>query len=127
MFTLFRQFFFGPPRPQTRMTEEEVRMVADQAAQKARILGTLARVTVRRVEGRIVWTASTPTKGGGWSVTIDDATDRGRTGKTLGHPLNELRFPPRSRIFNSSGPHSRRSPHPPSATAIRAPLFILPV
>jgi len=74
MFTLFRRFLFGPPPPQTRMTEEEVRVLADRAAQKARIDSTLARVSVRRVEGRIVWTASTATKGSGWSVTIDDAT-----------------------------------------------------
>jgi hypothetical protein len=74
MFTLLRRLVFGPPRPETRMTEEEVRMLADKAAQRARINRTLGRVSVRRVNGRLIWSVSTTTIGSGWYVDVDDAT-----------------------------------------------------
>jgi hypothetical protein len=74
MFTLLRRLLVGPRRPETRMTDEEVRVLADEAAQKARIDSTLGLVSVRRVNGRIIWSASTTSRGSGWYVDIDDAT-----------------------------------------------------
>jgi hypothetical protein len=56
------------------MTEEEVKVLVDKAAQKARVDTPLLRINVRNINGRITWVASTPTIGSGWSVTIDDAT-----------------------------------------------------
>ncbi len=74
MFTLFRRLLLGPPRPETRMSEEEVKGLVDAAARKARVDTPLSRINVRNINGRITWVASTPTMGSGWSVTIDDAT-----------------------------------------------------
>jgi hypothetical protein len=74
MFTLFRRLLFGPPPPTTRMTEEEVRVLADKAVQAARINQLFGRVSVRSIEGRLTWIVSTSAKGSGWSVWIDDAT-----------------------------------------------------
>jgi hypothetical protein len=74
MFTVFRRFLFGPPRPETRMTEAEVRVLADKAAKEAHIDDMLTQITVERINSRIMWTASTATKGSGWCVTIDDTT-----------------------------------------------------
>jgi hypothetical protein len=73
MLTLLRRLLFGS-RPETRMTEQEVKMLADRAAEVAHIDRTLGFITVRSINGRITWVASTPTIGSGWSVTIDDAT-----------------------------------------------------
>jgi hypothetical protein len=73
MFERLRRFLFGDSL-RTRMTEEQVRLMADWVAHKAHIDGGFARVSVRRIEGRIVWVATTATIGSGWSVTIDDAT-----------------------------------------------------
>jgi hypothetical protein len=73
MFALFRRLLFGS-RPETRMTKQEVKVLADRAAEAAHINRTLGFITVRNINGRITWVASTPTIGSGWSVTIDDAT-----------------------------------------------------
>jgi len=64
---------FGDPL-QTRMTEEEVRVLADRAAREAGIDATLSMVGVQCTEGRVMWTANTAIRGSGWSVTVDDAT-----------------------------------------------------
>lgn len=74
MFTLFRRLLFGPPRPQTRMTKEEVKVLVDTAARRAHVDTPLSRINVRSIDGRITWVASTATMGSGWSVKIDDAT-----------------------------------------------------
>jgi hypothetical protein len=73
MFRRLHRFLFGDSL-HTRMTEEEVRVLADRVAREAGIDGTLSLVGVRRIEGRVVWTASTATRGSGWGVTVDDAT-----------------------------------------------------
>lgn len=72
MFTLFRRFL--SPAPRTRLSEAEVRALADGAGRKASVSVPFTLVSVRSVDGRLTWTASTPTKGKMWSVTIDDAT-----------------------------------------------------
>ncbi len=46
------------------MTREDVMALAAKAAEAARIKGGLGLVTVRRIEGRVTWIASTPTKAG---------------------------------------------------------------
>jgi hypothetical protein len=74
MFTLFRRLMFGRPRPETRMTEEEVKVLVDKAAQAAHIDRPLAILNVRFINGRLTWIASTATVGSGWSVKIDDTT-----------------------------------------------------
>ena len=74
MFTLFRQLLFGLSRPKTRMTEEQVMALAAEATQAAHIDRTFGFATVRYIEGRLTWIASTPTIGSGWHVRIDDAT-----------------------------------------------------
>jgi hypothetical protein len=56
------------------MTAEEVRLLTDKAARAAHINETFTRVSLRHVDGRLTWIASTTTRGSGWSVTIDDAT-----------------------------------------------------
>jgi hypothetical protein len=68
-----RRWLSGRPL-QTRLTEGEVRVLADKSALKACIDHPLSLVIAHRIGGRIVWTASTATVGSGWSVTIDDAT-----------------------------------------------------
>src|SRR5260370_7242322 len=73
MFTLLRRLLFGS-RPETRMTEHEVKMLADRAAEAAHINRTLGFITVRSITGRITWVARTPTIRSGWSVTLPDAT-----------------------------------------------------
>jgi hypothetical protein len=73
MFRRLHRFWFGDSL-HTRMTEEEVRVLADRVAREAGIDGTLSLVGVRLIEGRVVWTASTATRGSGWAVTVDDAT-----------------------------------------------------
>jgi len=73
-----RRFLFGAPL-HTSLTENQVRLLATRAAQKARIPAVLGLVIVRRIKSRIVWIASTPTAGSGWSVSIDDGT--GATGQ----------------------------------------------
>jgi hypothetical protein len=74
MLTLLRRLLFGAPRAKTRLTWEEVKVLADTAAQAAHIKGTLTLISVRQLGGRLVWNASTPTAGSGWFVEIDDAT-----------------------------------------------------
>ena len=74
MFSLLNRLLFGPHRPQARMTEQEVRALADRAAHAAHIDRAFSLVVPRSIDGRLTWVASTPTVGSGWSVTIDDAT-----------------------------------------------------
>jgi hypothetical protein len=74
MLRLLHWLLFGPPSPKTRMTREDVMALAAKAAEATRIKGGLGLVTVRRIEGRVTWIASTPTKGSGWSMSIDDTT-----------------------------------------------------
>jgi hypothetical protein len=74
MLRLLHWLLFDPLSPKTRMTREDVMALAAKAAEAARIKGGLGLVTVRRIEGRVTWIASTPTKGSGWSVSIDDTT-----------------------------------------------------
>jgi hypothetical protein len=74
MLNLLRRLLLGPPTPKTRMTREEVMALAAKAASAAKIKESLGRLTVRQIDGRLTWFASTPTVGSGWSVRIDDET-----------------------------------------------------
>jgi hypothetical protein len=76
MLRLLRWLLFGPPRRKTCMTKDDVMTLAAKAANAARIQRRIGLVTVRQVEGRLTWIASTATKGSGWSVCIDDATGK---------------------------------------------------
>jgi hypothetical protein len=74
MLTLLQRLVFGPPPPRTRMTREKVMGLAASAAKAARPDASFTRLSVRHVEGRITWYASTTTIGSGWYVTIDNET-----------------------------------------------------
>jgi hypothetical protein len=75
MFRLLRELWFGPPRPGTRMTEEQVRALADKAVREAHMKHNLGcMTTVSQINGRIVWSVRGATVGSGWFVDIDDAT-----------------------------------------------------
>jgi len=61
-------------RPETQMTPAQVLQLATEAAQAAHINATFGGLSLRRSDGRLIWMATTATKGSGWHVTVDDAT-----------------------------------------------------
>ena len=74
MLKLLRRLLFGPHHPETRMTQEQVMVLAAEAAAKARINHAFLGPTVRCMDGRLTWNVRTATIGSGWSIDIDDST-----------------------------------------------------
>ena len=72
---LRRLFARGKRRPATRLTEEEVRAIADAAvADLAFLKDLMTMIRVDEREGRVLWHVGSATRGSGWTVTVDDAT-----------------------------------------------------
>lgn len=73
-------------RPETRLTPEAARAIADAAmtGDWSRYAGKMGMVSIERRDGRVVWLIGSATIGSGVTVTIDDATgavlDRRRWG-----------------------------------------------
>jgi len=74
MFSLLRRLLSIDLRQETRLTPAQVMQMAGEAARAAHINATFGVLSLRRIDGRLKWIASTPTKGSGWRVTVDDAT-----------------------------------------------------
>ena len=75
MFSLLRRLSLNL-RPETRLTPAHVMQRAGEAAQAAHINATFGVLSLRRIGGRLLWIASTVTKGSAWRVTVDDATGK---------------------------------------------------
>ena len=74
MFSWLRRLLSIKLRPETRMTRAQVMQMAGEVAQMAQIPVTFGVLSLRRIDGRLLWIATTVTKGSGWRVTVDDAT-----------------------------------------------------
>ena len=72
MFSLLRQLSVKM-RPDTRMTAAQAMQRAGEAAHLDATFGDLS---LRRIDGQLLWIATTVTKGSGWRVTVDDATGK---------------------------------------------------
>lgn len=73
---LTRWFWRSPPQPNTRLTEEEVRAIAHDAAAAAAYESPEAMIctTLQKEQDRTIWRVSSATIGSGLLVSIDDAT-----------------------------------------------------
>ena len=60
--------------PTTRMTQEEVVVIAQRAAAGSGLVDDLTTTSIVRQDGRLTWIVATPTVGSGRTVAVDDAT-----------------------------------------------------